>query len=273
MREMPLPIKLKLDEKDVPVLDDGLPVFEFDDGTESPIDVAGSFKSYETKIGNFDEAKERHAEKLKATEKKLKAFKGVDIKKYEDGMLKIEAIKDQKLLDESGADSLKKSMRTIFDEEVAGIHASYKTGMGEKDEIISNMNTIVYDLAIKNKFATDKHFSGDKPVTIYNPDDAAKIYGSHFKVETTGSKYSIVAKDHEGKSILSRKKHGEPAEFSEAITQIIEIESKNKPILRNAKTGGPVTSGNLDSGSGDNLDGKDSLSKIKSGLRKYNQNH
>ena len=162
-------------------------------------------------------------------------------------------------------------MNVIFDEKVEGIHTSYKKNMTEKDEALANMNTIVYDLAIKNQFATDKHFSGDKPVTIYNADDAAKIYGGHFNVEIKGSKFSIVAKDHEGNPILSKKKHGEPASFGEAIMQIVEFESKDKAILRNAKTGGPVTSGNLDPGSNANLDGKSSLQKIRSGLRKYNQ--
>jgi len=268
MREMPLPVKLKLDENKVPVTEDGLPVYEFNDGTESAVDVGASFEAYENKIGNFDEAKGRHEEKLKGLKADLKKLKGIDITKYNDAMKKLDAIKDQKLLDESGAAALKDSMNIIFDEKLEGVHTSYKTGMQEKDDTIKDMNSIIYDLAIKNQFATDKHFSGQNPVTIYNPEDAAKIYGNHFKVETTGAKYSIVASDHDGKAILSKKKHGEPASFSEAISQIIEVESKNKPILRNARTGGPVTSSNLDPGQFGDLDGKSSLQKIKAGLLK-----
>lgn len=272
MCEMPLPVKLKLDENNVPIVEDGHPVYEFDDGSESPVDIGQSFKSYETKISNFDEAKSRHEGKLKEIKDQLKKFKDIDIDKYNDAMDKLNKLKDQKLLDESGAEALKKSMRSIFDEELEGVHGSYKKTLIEKDETLKDMNAIVFDLAIKNKFATDKHFSGDKPITIYNPEDAAKIYGDHFSVDINGKNYSIVAKDHEGKPILSRKNHGEPASFSEAIHQIIERESKNKPILRNAKTGGPVTSSNLDSGSDDGSEGKSSLSKIKSGLLKYQQN-
>jgi hypothetical protein len=270
---MPLPLKLKLDDDGKVKVEDGLPVYEFDDGSESAVDVSGSFKTYENKISNFDEERDRHSKKLKDKDKELKKFKGIDIEKYNKGMEKIKAIDDQKLLDESGAEALKKAMRANFDEELNEVRTSFKKSMDEKDESVSNLNSIVYDLAIKNKFATNNHFAGKDAITIYNAEDAAKIYGDHFNVETNGSSYKIVAKDHEGKPILSKKNHGEPATFDEAIKQIIDTAAKTKAILKNAKTGGPVTSSNLDTGDPNNTDNLSSKDKIKAGLKKHYSQH
>lgn len=265
---MALPVKIKLDENGTAVLEDGLPVFEFDDGSTSVLDVAGAFKGFDKKLANFNEERDRHAAKAKELKDQLKKYNGVDIDKYNEGMEKIKAIADQKLLDESGAESLKKSMRSIFDEELQGVHGQYKKTLTEKDEAINDLNSIVYDLAIKNEFAIDPHFSGSTPLTIYPPEDAAKIYGNNFKTEITGKSLRVIALDDKGAPILSKKNHGEPASFREAMAQIIETQAKTKPILRNAKTGGPVTSGNIDSGG--NITsigvGKD---KIRAGLLKH----
>lgn len=267
---MPLPVKIKQDDTGNVILEDGLPVFEFDDGSSSVLDVIGAFKGFETKEANFNEERDRHTKNTKKLKDELKKFKGVDIEKYNEGMEKIKAIADQKLLDESGAEALKKNMRSIFDEELQGVHNQYKKTLDEKDTSINDLNSIVYDLAIKNEFATDPHFSGDTPLTIYPPEDAAKIYGGNFKTEINGTTLKVIAVDDKGTQILSKKNHGEPASFTEAMSQIIESQAKTKPILRNAKTGGPVTSGNLDGGTHDRTTGvgKD---KIKAGLLKYKQ--
>jgi len=269
---MALPVKLKIDQDGKAVLNDGLPVFEFDDGSTSPLDVAGAFKSFETKQTNFNEERDRHTEKLNKLKADLKKYNGVDIDKYNEGMEKIKAISDQKLLDESGAEALKKNMRSIFDEELQGVHNQYKKTLIEKDDSIKDLNSIVYDLAIKNEFATDPHFSGDTPLTIYLPDDAAKIYGDNFKTEINGKTLRVIAIDDKGNQILSKKNHGEPATFREAMAQIIEHQAKTKPILRNAKTGGPVTSGNLNSG-GPGVTTGVGKDKIKAGLLKHHTRH
>ena len=266
---MALPVKIKIDEATgTAVLEDGLPVFEFDDGSASVLDVAGAFKGFDQKMKNFNDERDRHTTKAKEMKEQLKKYNGVDIDKYNEGMEKIKAIADQKLLDESGAESLKKSMRSIFDEELQGVHGQYKKTLTEKDDAINDLNSIVYDLAIKNEFAIDPHFSGSAPLTIYPPEDAAKIYGNNFKTEITGKHLRVIALDDKGAPILSKKNHGEPASFREAMAQIIESQAKTKPILRNAKTGGPVTSGNIDSGGNiSNIGvGKD---KIRAGLLKH----
>jgi len=268
---MPYPVEIKTDDDGKPVYEDKLPVFKFDDGSESPLDVKGTFEKWETKEKNFNEERDRRAADLKKAKEDLKKFKDIDPEKYAEAMKTITALKDQKLVDEHGVETLKKQMRDIFDEELKGVHESYKKNMTEKDETLNNLNSVIYDLAIKNKFANDKHFTGPTPVTIYNPEDAAAIYGRHFKVEVNGTKYKITATDDDGKPILSKKNHGEPADFHEAISQIISNAAKAKPILRSARTGGPVTAGNLDSPDGTGTEGKSSKDKIKAGLLKYRQ--
>jgi len=261
-------MKLKLDSNGNAVLVDGHPVYVYEDGTESPLDAKTTISGLEKKNLALEEEKERHFKKANDFKKELKKFEGIDPVKYSEAMEKFKAIDDNKLVDENGVAALKKQMTTIFDEEKDSIHQSYKKTLDENATETKSLHNVIYDLAIKNKFATDPHFSGEKPLTIYPAEDAAKIFGHNFETKIKDGKLEIIAKDNEGKPILSKKNHGEPASFGEAITQLVATHAKSNAILRNAKTGGPMTSGNIDTKTGQSLEGASGTDRIKAGLQK-----
>jgi len=68
-----------------------------------------------------------------------------------------------------------------------------------------------------------------------------------FEVDGEGKDIVIVAKDREGKTVMSQKNHGDPADFDEAMQKIIDEHSDKARIL-NTNPGGPPAGGNLGTG-------------------------
>jgi hypothetical protein len=265
---MPLPVEIKLDDNRAPVLDEGLPVYKFDDGSESPLDVVGAFENFETKIGNLTDEKDRHFNAKDKLKKDLKAFDGIDLESAKANAEIVTNLKDKEILDEQGIKALKVEMRSSFDLELDQVKTEFKTEKTEWDKKEIGLNDIIYDLAVTNKFATSPFFSGEKPKTIYPAEDAVKIFGKHFEVKIQDDKLDIIAKDDLGKPILSKKRHGEQATFEEAVEQLVGIHSKKFHILNSGRSGGPPAHGNLNDPDG-GQEPKTSLGKIKAGLNRH----
>jgi hypothetical protein len=261
-------MKLMLDENGNAVLQDGHPVYVYDDGSESPFDAAATLDNLNHKIDNLTEEKDRFFNKSKQLKEDLKKFEGIDIEKAKDAMEKLKMIDDNKLVDEQGVEALKRTMRENFDEELKNVVKSHKQEIVQLKQSANDLQSIIYDLAIKNRFATSPYFSGSEPKSIYPPEDAAKIFGDNFDVKIDGRKFKIVAKDNDGKPILSKKNHGEPAEFDEAVAQLVENHSKKHAILRAQRGGGPNGGGNLNDLSLEKFDSLSPTDKIKCGLAK-----
>jgi hypothetical protein len=115
---MPVPVEIKLDDNKTPVLDEGLPVYKFDDGTESPLDVVGAFGKFETKIGNLTEEKDRHFNVKEKLKEDLKAFDGIDLESAKANADIVNNLKDKQILDEQVIKALKVEMRSSFDIEL-----------------------------------------------------------------------------------------------------------------------------------------------------------
>lgn len=265
---MPVPVAIKLDDSKIPILEEGLPIYKFDDGTESPLDVVGAFANYETKIINLGEEKDRHYTGKENLKKELKKFEGIDLEKATENADIVANLKDKALLDESGIKVLKNEMRSSFDVEQEQLKNDFKAKETVWEKEKTDLTKVVYDLAVTNKFATSPFFSGAKPKTIYPAEDAAQIFGRHFEVDIKNDKLNIIAKNEDGSPILSKKNHGEPATFNEAIEQLVNNHSKKFRILNSSQLGGPPAHGNLNP-SGEEGDQKTSLGKITAGLKKH----
>ena len=68
-----------------------------------------------------------------------------------------------------------------------------------------------------------------------------------FDVTGEGSDIVIIGKDNEGKTVMSQKNHGDPADFNEAMTKLIDDHPEKTRIL-NTSPGGPPAGGNLGPG-------------------------
>jgi len=219
-------MELILDEDGKVKVVDGLPVYKYEDGSESPFNAKTTLDNLNAKIGSLEEEKTRHYTKSETLKKDLKVFKGIDPKVALEAIETVKNLKTKELLDSSGVKVLKQEMREGFDAELREKDEAWKKIVEEKEVLI---------------------FSGKTPKTIYPPDDAVRIFGHMFEVEGEGKDIVILAKDKEGKTVMSQKNHGDPANFNEAMGKFIE-EHPDKARILNTNPGGPPAGGNLGTG-------------------------
>ena len=265
--------KLLLNADGNVVLKDEKPVYKYSDGTEQPLDLSETIAGYENRINNLADEKTRFFDKAKEVETKLEAFGKLTpeiAKKNADMVKKIDA---SELIDKHGLENYQKTwteeISTSMNDEWAVKENAWSEEKKRLDVEVEDMNHVIFDLAVKQNLATHPYFSGDERKTVYRPQDAAKIYGDRFKVERTGRAIKVHALDREGKVLLSKKNHGTPADFSEAVELIVQSDNDGAyDIFRGTKQGGPVIMGNTHQGGGAPEEGARSVDLIKAGLKK-----
>ena len=214
-------MKLKLDENGNVVVQDGKPVYVYDDGKEVAYDVPAAV----AKIGSLNAEAKQHREAKEAAEAKLKAFDGIE--NAEAAKKALETVKnldDKKLIDAGEAEKVK-----------AEVVKQYELKLAEKDAEITKAQNALHSEVIGGAFARSQ-FILDKMAI---PADMVQAYfGKHFTYENG----KVIAKDALGNQIFSRKVPGEAADFDEAIEQIVSNYPQKEYILK--------ASGNSGSGSG-----------------------
>ena len=269
-------MKLKLDSDGNAVIQDGMPVYTYEDGTEQPFDAVSTISNFENKISNLMDEKDRHFNAKKKVEDKLKEYGKIDPKTAMDNASTVKKLKGQKLVDEHGLERYQKEwteeITTAINEERDVERNQWQSERDDFEKKINNFETIVNKLAITDRFAHHPYFSGESPKTFYKPDHAAKIFGDRFKAEIKGSDVKVFAVGKDGKPMLSKKNHGEPAKFDEAVEMIVQSEAEHHDMFRSGPARrGPNIIGNLD---GSHVDGESTAGrdKIRSGLKKYFRN-
>lgn len=259
----------------VAVLKDGMPLYKYPDGTEQPLDLGETITGYESRVKNLEEEKDRHFTTRQAVEKKLQAYGKITPEVAKDYETTVKKLEGKKLYDEHGLETYQKQwtdeITTNINEEWQTKEQSWnETQEGLKTEI-KDMDKIIFDLAVNNKLANHPYFSGQNRKTVYRPKDAAKIYGDRFKVDREGINLKVQALDRDGKVLLSKKNHGIPAEFDEAVELIVQQDNDGSyEIFRSSNRSGPTITGNMDNGSPPAADAKP-VDLIKSGLKKHNR--
>lgn len=258
-------MELVLDENGHVKLKDGLPVYKYDDGSESPFNAKTTLENLNAEIKNKTEESTRHFTNLEKTKKDLKVFKGIDPKLALDALETVKNLKGKDLLDVNGVKILKQEMRDSFDLELKDVNTAHAAVLTEKDTSIATKDATIQYQAITQKFSNSEFFSGKTPKTIYPPEDAVRIFGHNFYVEGEGREIKIIAKDKEGKVIMSQKDHGDPADFNEAMTKFID-DHPDKARILNTTPGGPRALGNLGPGKAGEF--ATSVDRIAAGLKK-----
>jgi hypothetical protein len=235
-------MKLKLDENGNVAVQDDMPVYVHEDGTELPFDAADAIQ----KITNLGaEAKNHRLAKEEALEK-LELFGDVtpeNARKAVETMANLDA---KKLIDAGEVDTLKKQMAEIFEEEKKTLVDQASTDKKTYEETIARLTGQLRHHIVTSAFSACPFFSGPEPKTILPPDMAAQYFGQYFKIEGEGPEARLVGYIGDQK-IPSRESIGEIANFEEAIAAIIEQYPMKDRILK-ASSGGSGSEGNFQSG-------------------------
>jgi hypothetical protein len=219
-----------------------LPVFVHPDGREAPFDGEQTLST----ISRLNGEAKAHREAKEAAEGKLKAFEGID--DAEGARKALETVKNLstgELKTAAQVQEIKDAAAKSAQEAVAAATRA----AAEKERALTEQNaTLAQQLNshIIGSAFTGSKFIGEK--LAIPADMAQKFFGDRFKVD--GGK--LVPMDAAGNPIYSATRHGEHADFEEAIAVMVNGYAHKDSILKGtgASGGGGQGSGKGGAGGG-----------------------
>ena len=204
---------------------------------KSPFPLDGI--SLYAKIPALNEEAKTHRLKAKEFETKLELYKGIDPTKAREAIEKLEGLKAGDLTKAEEVEKLKKEITTAYEAKMADIQKAYEAKVSTLDTELSEKDQRIYDLAISDRFARSKYFSGgEKSLSWMTPSMAKSYLGKYFKVED-----DQVVGYVDGNKIMSRTNPVQLADFEEALDIIISNHPEKDSMLR-AIPGGSGAHGN-----------------------------
>lgn len=201
-----------------------LPVFVHADGKEVAFDGDGTLST----IARLNGEAKSHRERAEAAEGALKPFKDAGIEDPAAAAKALSTVKnldDKKLVDAGEVERVKA-------EAIKSVRAEFDPVLQERDTLKNEL----YSEKIGGAFARSK-FIGEK---VAMPADFVQAaFGKHFSIE--GGK--VVAKDANGQQVFSRTRHGEPADFEEALEIFIDTHPHKDSILKGSGASGSGAGG------------------------------
>jgi hypothetical protein len=211
-------MKLKLDANGNVVLQDGKPVYVYEDGKEIAFDAPQAM----AKIGQLNGESKTNRERAEDAEKRLKAYEGI-----EDPVAALKALNtiknldDKKLVDAGEVEKVKT-------EAIKAVEEKYAPVVKQNEQLVSQLRAE----KIGGSFARSK-FIADK---LNIPSDVTEaFFGKHFSVEEDGS---VIAVDSKGNKIFSRVRPGEIADFDEALESLVESYPNRDHIMKSSGASG-----------------------------------
>ena len=238
-------LKLKVDDEGHAVVQDGKPVYIYEDGREAPFDAAAAMQ----KINELNQENADRRHQNKELEEQMKVYKDKDgnLLDAEEARNAIEMVKnlnDKEMYDATQVESLKSQMNKAYIEKEEALQKHFKKELEELQSTLNRKNDTIYGLMVRSKFATSPTIL-DK--TNLPPDMAADYFGKNFKVEGEGDHVKVIGYiDNE--KVFSRERPGNPADFEEALQAVIDAYPMKDRIMR-ATAGGSGAGGAFSTGS------------------------
>lgn len=213
-------MKYKLTDAGNIVITDGKPTVIEDDGTEIAIDAI----SAQSRITALNAENKSYRTKAAERKTELEKFTGIDPIKATEAINTVAAMSDDHKLE---VETLKTTLNTTWESKLA-----------DKDKEISTLKDDMYNKTVLSNFAT----SAIIKTTVLPPDIAAATFGKNFQHD--GS-----AVDKAGNVIYSKANPGEPAQFEEAMTMILDQYPDKTAIMKGSTQSGSGSSGSINNNS------------------------
>ncbi len=221
-------MKLKLDEQGKAVLQDGLPVYIHDDGSEHPFDAAATV----AKIGQLNGEAKAHRVKAEELAAKLAPFAGID--NPEDARKALETVKNLKdgdLVTAGKVQEIKDAAARTAQEQVAAATRDAETKRLALEEANAKLTGQLNSHIVGGSFANSKYIQEKLAI----PHDVAQaMFANRFKVDNG----KLMPLDSNGNAIYSAVRHGEIADFEEAIGIMVSQYQNKDMIMKASNTSG-----------------------------------
>lgn len=209
--------KLTADGKAIE-LRDGNPIWIDDSGNETT--MGGDT------IARLNGEAKRHRERAEAAEAIAGKFKDLDPEKARAALDTISKLDTKKLIDAGEVDKVRKEIGDQFTAQLT-----------EKDKAYGELSNKLNSMMLTNAFQSSKFVQDRIAIPV---EMVRKTFGDRFKIEDD----RIVAYEESGNKLYSRKRHGEPADFDEAIEIIIDTYPHKDAVLKAPGASGSGNKGN-----------------------------
>jgi len=221
-------MKLKLDDQGHVVVKDGRPVYVHDDGKELAFDAPGTVAT----ITRLNGEAKSHRERAEAAEGKLKGFEGIeDAEAARKALETVSNLDAGKLLTAGKVEEIKAAAQKAAQDQLAAASKTHAAELQKIKDENAQLTTTLNGEMIGGSFNRSKLIAEKFAI----PADLVQArFGKHFKVE--GGK--LVAYDSSGNQVFSRTRHGEVADFDEALETLVDQYPYKDHILKGAVAGG-----------------------------------
>lgn len=221
-------MKLKLDDAGNVVVQDGKPVYVYDDGKEIPFDAAGTVAT----ISRLNGEAKGHRERAERAETTLKTFEGIaDPTAALAALETVKNIDGKKLIDAGKVDEVKAEAKRAFDDQVRAMAEAHKPVIAERDQLRNDL----HNERVGNAFSRSKFIADKIAVPV---DMVQSTFGSGFKIEDG----KIIGYQGDNK-VFSRTRPGEVADFDEALEIMVDGYAHRDSILKGTGGGGGAGGG------------------------------
>lgn len=218
------------------VVQDGHPVWVYDDGKESPFNAESALK----KISDVTAESVGRKDKIREYETKLEALKGIDdpvafVKKATAAIETMKNLDDKKLIDAKEVETLKASVAATFNEKISGMEKAFATKEQEYQDQLGKSQSIISDLLIRGQI-NQASFISER--TVLTPTIAFDVFKENFKIEEVDGEPRAVAVRKDGKKIMSLKDPGSFASVNEALETLVNEHPDKDRLLKGIDGGG-----------------------------------
>lgn len=221
-------MKLLTDENGAVVVRNGNPVYVLDDGREVEHNAAQTVQ----KISQLNSEAKGHREAKEAAEAKLKMFDGIeDGEAAKKALEMMRNIDEGKLMQAGKVEEIKQAAQRTAQEQVAAATRQAEEKMKQLLEQNTTLTSQLNNHIIGGSFASSKYIAEKLAIPA---DIAQKAFGDKFKVENG----KLVALDGAGNPIFSASRHGEHADFEEAIQVMVSQYPHKDSIIKGSGAGG-----------------------------------
>jgi hypothetical protein len=207
-------MKLELDANGNAVLENGMPVYVYDDGSKKPFDASKAV----TTITRLNGEAKGHRERAEAAETLAKRFEGLE--DPESARQAIETVKGLDGKTKAEIDKVRKEIAATYTPQIEAAKAE-----------AASAKAALHKAVVGGAIAQSKFLEK----TVWTADVAEAMYGKDISVDEKGR---FVGKDAHGAVVYSRTNHGEPADVDEFLQIRIDAHPRKEHILKADQKGG-----------------------------------
>jgi hypothetical protein len=232
--------KWKMDGDSITV-DNGNPVWIYDDGRESGFNAESALKS----ISDVTAESMARKEKIRGFEAQLEVFKDIEnpgeyLAQAKAAMETLSSLDQKKLMDAGEVDVLKKSIEATYKEKINGMETAFGAKEKEYKETLNSQNNSISNMLIEGEIGRSG-FISDK--TVLTPSIAFSAFKNNFKVKEIEGRPFAIASRQDGTAIMSLKDPGKYASVNEALETLVNEHPDKSSLLKGISGGGGTPPG------------------------------